>query len=373
MHKRDQQSSRISREAAEWCIVMSAGDASRDDKARFAEWITRSPQHMREYAAIEALWEEAAAFGAELRHDERVVSLFPRDYRFSGHSRAKRLMHRFAPVAAVVAVLLFAVALWLTDRAGGLLGDPPGIAYETMKGETRVISLADGSVMHLNTASAATVHYSADRRLIRLARGQGYFEVRKDPERPFVVLARGTEVEALGTAFDVEAFGSELAITVVEGKVVVRERARGERGVGGLLAGSERGSEGTGGNQAGMTWSTNLKANQQIVLAPFSEPAVKPTVPIPVAARAATAWRENKLIFDSDPLSDVVADFNRYNAKRIVVLDQNLGSLRVSGSFDPRDPEAFARTMATVVGLEVETGLEGNIFLRAPAADVTDS
>lgn len=363
MHKRDQHISRIRQEAAEWCVVMSGGEeASQEEKASFAEWITRSPYHLREYAAIEALWEEAAAYGSELRRNERVVSLFPGKTGEATGRRARGVVRRLSVAAATAAALLAGGLIWMGSEANLFPDEDPGRTYETMKGETRVITLADGSVVHLNTSSAVSVAYSADRRLIRLNSGQAYFDVHKAPDRPFVVAVRGTEVEAVGTAFDVEAFGPELAVTVVEGEVMVRGASRGDGSDGG--ADARGGADGNETAQVEAGWSTSLKANQQIVLAPAPRSAMTPPAPVSVAARTETAWRENKLVFDSEPLGRVAEKFNRYNTRRILVLDEELQKLEVSGSFDPRDPEAFAETLAAAAGLAVHKGLENNILLR---------
>jgi len=365
MHKRDQQISRIRHEAAEWCIAMSGGEEiSQEEKASFAEWITRSPHHLREYAAIETLWEEAAGFGEDLRRDARVVSLFGHQPQTASSPVVKRRFLPLAPVAAALAALFVVGSLWFASDEIDLWDDPPGVAYETMKGETRVISLADGSVMHLNTLSAAAVRYEKGRRLIHLEQGQAYFDVRKDPGRPFIVATNAAEVEAVGTGFDVKAFDSEFAVTVVEGEVVVRgTRPQEMNDPKTMTTVGPRDQDFSDDHAGPRDWSANLRADQQIIIPAAT--LAKPPQPKPVAARTETAWRENKLIFDGDLLSDVVADFNRYNMKRIVILDDTLRSLRVSGTFDPRAPESFARTMAAAAGLKIEAGLENNIFLRA--------
>jgi len=364
MRNDDQTRSMISREAAEWCITMGSGEASSDEKIRFAEWIKRSPHHLSEYAAIEALWEEAAAYGPELRRNGRVVNLFPGKTDTPAGRGVDGLVRRLGVAAATVAALLVGGLVWIGSNGALFTDAETSRIYETIKGETRAVSLADGSVVHLNTSSAVSVAYTAERRLIRLERGQAYFDVHKAPSRPFVVAVSGAEVEAVGTAFDVEAFGPELAVTVVEGEVLVRSTARGtDVSDVGADAASDA-ADGDENAQVEAGWSTRLKANQQIMLTTAVKPIMTPPKPVSVTARAATAWRENKLVFDGEPLKGVAEKFNRYNSRRIVVLDEELQALKISGSFDPRDPEAFAETLAAAAGLTVDKRLENNILLR---------
>jgi len=365
MDKRGYMNTKVSQEAAEWCIVMGSGEASRDEKAAFAEWITRSPQHLREYAAVEALWVEAAVYGTELRRDERVVSLFPGKAGLASGRRVGGLVRRVSMAAATASALLLGGLVWMTSDEALFSAGEMSHVYETMKGETRVVSLTDGSVVHLNTSSAVRVAYGDKRRLIRLESGQAYFNVRKDPNRPFLVAVRGTEVEAVGTAFDIEAFGPEMAVTVVEGEVVVRRTGISEEADdAGIDSQVVAHADDEADTAADLGWSASLKANQQIVLAAGSRAVALPPEPVSVAARTETAWRENKLVFDGEPLRRVAKKFNRYNRKQIVVLDEELQELKVSGSFDPRNPEAFVETMAAVAGLTVHEGLEDDIFLR---------
>lgn len=346
MHNSDKDVTRIAREASAWCVAMNSGAASRQEKARFAEWITRSPAHMREYAEVEALWEEAAAFGPELRSTDGVIALFPGEPRARRRApeRLRALPWRLA--AAVLACLAVAAALLATPPVRTALFAPDPPVYATQRGESRVVTLPDGSDIHLNTATRVSVHYTPEERLIRLEAGQAFFDVETDPARPFLVSAETATVEAVGTSFDVRSFDSELSVTVVEGEVVVRSAP-------------ESGHAGA----RDESWQTSLRANQQIRMAMESVARPGPK-PVSVSARQATSWRQNMLIFDDRPLSEVVSELNRYNRVRIILLGAGTESVRVSGTFNPRDPGAFASTVSAAAGLDMRTDQTGDIILR---------
>jgi transmembrane sensor len=93
-------------------------------------------------------------------------------------------------IAASVVVAVMA-ALGYRDWQAG--------RYATGFGEQRVITLADGSVVSLNTESALKVDLSSSRRAITLLKGEAFFRVAHDPSRPFEVLARKATVKAVGT------------------------------------------------------------------------------------------------------------------------------------------------------------------------------
>jgi len=66
------------------------------------------------------------------------------------------------------------------------------------------------------------------------------------------------------------------------------------------------------------------------------------------------AWRRNEAVFDDVPLSDAVAEMNRYSRQRIVLVsDESFNRLRISGLFRTGDNVAFARAVAAVHGLVV--------------------
>src|SRR5690606_34195438 len=86
-----------------------------------------------------------------------------------------------------------------------LLGPKPLAtqAFRTELGQRSTVTLPDGSVVTLNTDTVVRTRADGERRLVYLDKGQAFFEVAKDPRRPFVVTAAGRTVTALGTAFDV--------------------------------------------------------------------------------------------------------------------------------------------------------------------------
>lgn len=98
------------------------------------------------------------------------------------------------------------------------------------KGEYKV-TLADGSLVYLNSESELrfpTTFSGKERRVF--LKGEGYFEVRKDAAKPFIVTVGETDVRVLGTTFNVTAYRDTKTIrtTLVEGAVRVNDRLTGE-------------------------------------------------------------------------------------------------------------------------------------------------
>src|SRR5262249_18454748 len=110
------------------------------------------------------------------------------------------------------------------------LASVPAVAalrFKTSHGEQQTHTLADGSVLHLNTDSAVTVRYSSTERQVTLTSGEANFEIVHAADRPFRVIGGPAEIVDLGTRFDVRLEGHATLVTVEEGRVAVRRVPEG--------------------------------------------------------------------------------------------------------------------------------------------------
>ena len=194
--------------------------------------------------------------------------------------------------------------------------------------------LADGSVAQLNTASKIVVRYSNEERRIELLSGQAFFDVDKDQTRPFVVQLANAAVTVTGTSFDVLRSGDRSAVHVVTGVVDVKPQF-GPSST--LLAGDMIEIDGEG------RASAVARFDPSLIL----------------------AWRGGKARFRDEPLSEVVASLNRYFSTPIMLEDEALAALPVTGEFDVRDRETAVRTLALIFGLEA-TDEPARTVLSAP-------
>lgn len=351
---RAEEQERLRQAASHWCVIMRSGEASAGEKRAFADWITRSPSHLREFKAVEALWAEAAGFGAALDSASDVIPLFPAD-KAAARWRpgpARGLLRRFAKLrygvaAAFIAGCIGLGAYLLSPVVTGEWPFGPEVeSFATRKGESRLVTLQDGSVVELNTRSRVEVHFTKADRRIRLLDGEAYFDVAPDPQRPFIVDTEQARVRAVGTEFNVRLRAADVAVTVVEGQVLVSQRsARGDH--------------------APIGWEAMIGQNEQAVVGRpgRAESAAVPETR-PVAVEPFVSWRENKLVFEATPLIEVIGDFNRYNQMELRIEGDSLMALSVSGVFDPRDPETFARTLEAFAPVRVHVLDRSRILLK---------
>ncbi len=335
-------------EASAWFVEFRDGNVPDSTRARFNDWLRRSPEHIQAYLEVSAAWSELPTSDPEGRFDVETLITRAResaddnvvDLATGAGSPAAAAQTRptvtlrmgavrFA-IAASVALLAIGAGIWLEFFRAA--------TYSTGVGEQRTVLLKDGSTVELNALSTVRVRMAKSLREIELVQGQALFKVAKDPSRPFIVESGTTRVRAVGTQFDVYRRLSGTTITVLEGEVSV-------------AAPPAAGTAVPDGQQKGTEPAILLSAGQQVTVQGdrFLQPKKTDTT-------AATAWVQHRLIFEATPLADVADEFNRYSVKKLVIADSALRALGISGVYSSSDPESligFLRAHPTLAVTEM--------------------
>jgi transmembrane sensor len=211
-------------------------------------------------------------------------------------------------------------------------------------GEQRSITLADRSVVFLNTDSEVRLHWTARERHIDLLRGEARFQVAKNAARPFIVATREATVRAVGTVFNVRTGEAITQVAVLEGRVEVNADLRVAKSL--------------GHNQPDLL----LAAGQR---AAVTRQGVEADVGPPIERVA--AWTERRLVFRGDPLGVVVAEFNRYRTQALVVDDPELAEVRINGVFELDDPASLLTYLRNFESVQVTQGSDGREHLARTA------
>jgi transmembrane sensor len=318
---RDKSTEAIADEAADWVIRLSSSDASSEEQREFIAWLKRSPVHLSAYLANERTWAKLAGVDAAHRIDvaallaepeATIVHLAP-----APSPRRKLQVRRRSLITAIAASLVFACV--------GLITYQMQFAnrFTTGVGEQRTLKLSDGSTIVLNTDTAVRVSFSDSVREVKLLHGEALFNVAKNRLRPFRVRSDEVVAQAVGTSFVVRRKSSETVVTVIEGEVAVVDYAQVNIDAPAFVP--DLAVHVTAGTRA------DVAENKKIQTARVANPA------------AVTSWRSGRLIFDGDPLVEVVAEFNRYNEVQLVLQHSELSDERISGVFDADQPLALAR------------------------------
>lgn len=338
--KSDKSTQAIIEAANEWLLVMHEEVVAESDEKAFAAWLRESPVHVREYLKAEAVFATLEEIDSAKRidvdallaaDDDSVIELGAMAKETRGHAPAvtdgrRRMVWPWATAASVL--LAVAAVFWYSTL-------PQVDIYTTGLGEQRRLVLEDGSVIDMNTQSTLRVAYTDTTRDVQLEQGEALFTVAKDPARPFVVASEHATVRALGTQFNVHKRNGEVRVTVLEGRVAVEHASPS----------SQSGAVGT------------IDA-VPVELGAGDAAEVLPAAPIRTQAKVNTertlAWTERRLIFENETLVAVVAEFNRYNQRQLVINDVELSQERISAVFDADQPDALVRFLEQNVDIVVQ-------------------
>ena len=220
-----------------------------------------------------------------------------------------------------------------------ILSRPRLETYETARGEMREVVLADGSSITLNTDSAISVRYEKNQRNVSLDRGEALFVVAHAPERPFIVASDAMQVQVLGTSFNVYAKGEETVVSVLSGVVEVK-------------------SDRDPAEKSSKEMMTLTSGQQVAVLSDGDMTGVER-----FDTNAVISWRLGRAYYENEPLSDVIADLNRYFPREISIGDDSLDDVPVTGSFDLGDQSVAVEAIKVALSLHAETDASGRIVL----------
>src|SRR5580698_10142524 len=199
----------IDEEAAMWIWRMDSAAADAAERQAYEAWLRQDPRHRRAAAELSAVWGALDGL-AEAKRDEKIAT-FANAAKPASPPRARRWRFAAAMLAAIAVGLL-----WLQKGSERQ-------TLATAVGQQRNVTLADGSVVTLNTNSIVETDLRRHTREIYLRKGEAHFQVAHDRSRPFLVHAGDAVVRAVGTAFEVRVLTDQhVDVVVNEGRVEVQ-------------------------------------------------------------------------------------------------------------------------------------------------------
>lgn len=313
--------SALSNEASAWFLLLRNDEVSAGDFARWREWVNASPAHTKAFDRVSEFWKKSDGLkdlpwpsDDDLENDEYDGSDdLPVPHAQTIRSWRNRL-RAFAQIAAMLLVVA-AATMVAAPRFQTLQPATPGF-YETSIAEHETIQLKDGSKIVLGAMSKVAVNYTSGQRNITLVSGEAFFDVAKDPIRPFVVDAGPRSVRAIGTAFNINFREQSLAVSVVEGTVSIAVQQT-EKPVNVAPAAQETGPD-----------ALLLDDGQELIVSRADDGEEIRAFNTEIV----TSWRTGKLTYIGEPLENVIADLNRYSSRKIVVAEDAINIMRFTGT-----------------------------------------
>lgn len=309
MHASDE----IEQEAARWVAREDRG-LSPEEREQLSKWLSATP-HRVAFLRLKTTWEKSARLAAL-----RGVAGLRRRW-LSMPSPA------LAVAASVAILLLIGAAVLAAKFYNSKNATVQEVLYATQAGERPTIHLVDGTEIQLDANSRLRATISAENRSVTLEKGEAYFEVVHDTDRPFVVVAGKHRISDLGTKFSVQRDGDDIRVVVTEGRVRVD-------------------------NVDTLTSASPVFVDHgDIAVAKADETLLTPTSPQDLSDDL--GWRDGRLIFNQKTLAEAAKEFNRYNSRQLVV-SGDARDIKIGGSFRADNMAVFVDLISNSLGLRAE-------------------
>ena len=314
--------------AADWFVRLQSTEVSLEETLAWQAWLHETPLNAQAFARIEEISDvmrhvapPPALSMRELARDRYDASVPIANWKPRMRRRSWLTLGAAASIAAIALSFAFLKTPAVTTT------------YATAIGETSNVALSDGSVIALGGDTQIRVALSDNLRAIELTRGEALFKVAKDAARPFKVSAGDATIIAVGTEFNVERDSDRAVVSVTEGRVEVKPIA-------GLLPVSLMQEF------KPKLRSVRVNAGQQTTAgsAGIEEPTKM--------EEPATDWQIGHLAFRLQPLRYVLEDVNRYAHKPIMLENESMGSLVITGTVERQNISGWVKSLEHAFDLE---------------------
>lgn len=335
-------------QAARWLARSKDKDFSPDDRKMLTAWLEEDPANRSAFEEIGGIWAQVGAvehlFAAENENECR-------DGLVAGSGLEQPKIGKGLPflsgifagnmrlAAAGIAVAL--LILLCLPMIKGRSSEPKGsvTTYTTAKGEQKSVTLRDGSVLEMNVGSEISVYMSDALRRVEMSEGEVFFEVSRNPARPFEVILPTGRVRVLGTGFNVKSRAGNVAVDVEYGRVRVEDNPISPREAHNknIILTAEQGVDITPSGRL-----TNLR---------------------PSRIKQVLAWQRGQMVFENTPVGQVLDELALYHHVKIRLVADGLEEKGITGTFDMRDLDRTLSIIALATSLTIEQEIDGTIKL----------
>ncbi|MEL7046131.1 MAG: FecR domain-containing protein, partial [Pseudomonadota bacterium] len=323
----------------EWRARLDDEEFSDLDRLAFQKWLKRDLKHEWAFDYADRFWDASDQLADTLSADQLEALNGPPGSRVTAYGRPMLWVSAAAAALIVCAVGVATIEQFTREAAPQMV-----LEFQTDRGAITTFDLEDGSAITLGAASGAEVSFTESERRVRLLHGDAFFDVMTDAARPFVVEANRLRVQVTGTAFDVRRSGAVTEVAVAQGQIAVTfDQQAASRSAG----------------------SADTRSTEVLGAGYRIEASDLRGLGVPTRTRPDRigAWRNDRLVFEDAPISEIVADLNRYLEAPLAVSDAEVGAMTFSATVGTHDLERFVAALTEVFPIGIEQRADGSRVL----------
>jgi transmembrane sensor len=276
------------------------GECTGQEIEELKNWIDHQPGNQRIFLEIKDTWDTISK--REISLDQQLV-IFYRNLLEKRKTFRLSYWKQAVAVAAVLAIGLFSGVLLTTKKEVVVQSE---VVYRVPLGSKSNVTLADGSLVLLNSGSTLTypADYGKGKREVHLS-GEGFFRVESDTGNPFIVNSKDFTVKVTGTEFNVCTYDDNLysSATLAEGKIDLTFARSGQ--------------------EFELKQGERLKYDRQKNRYSLHSVDVEPEV----------AWKDGEFIFRNIPFPDLVRRLERWYDVKLTYPADELQDFTYTGRF----------------------------------------
>jgi transmembrane sensor len=300
-----------------------AKETTAEEEQAVETWRRASPDNEQYFKEFQWLWENVPQSRATKAVD--TEGALEKVHQQMDAAPALKVVKSPANIFKLSFLMKVAAVLFLGVLIYNPFSKPEPLPVIAARGTPKTDTLMDGSVVTLNKKSSLTLseRFNKKERRMKLT-GEAYFEVAHDANRPFVVEVQDLEVQAVGTAFNIDNVTDTrfLSVMVTHGKVKIKSRTETQY--------AERGETALYDSQTGHITVEKKAENNKI------------------------AYKTRQFRFDETPLSIAVAELSKAYGVNIILKNKQLGQCSVVISFDNKPLEDILEILRRSCSFTVE-------------------
>lgn len=331
-----------------WVLIQRyvTGNATSEENLEVRQWMARDPENSKLVREIKEIWDLTPEENLEVNVQQawqkfqsrkKDANRIERVFAGSAISKTPRTIFHVFRAAAFILVAFVAGIFFQhisTIQTEAELSADRSQFYMlqelvTDRGEKARVTFSDGTEVTLNSSSSIRFpqEFHGSAREVHLE-GEAYFKVASDPGQPFIVHASHTNVEVLGTEFNVRGWGEDNSVDVIvrEGKVSVR-----------------------------LADDSSAEEEAEVILTEgYFTTVERGSVPAPareIDVINHLLWMSGGLHFDDVPFSQVVTDLERRFNVEISVFDDELLDVPYTGTFQYAELDEVLSVIAASMGI----------------------